>query len=506
MTNLEQSNIYRLLFDSAAEGLVVTDRNGIINLTNPQLDTMFGYERNALIGCPVEDLIPGSMRTSHREVRENFAHQPQKRSMGSGRDLRGLKKNGNEFPIEVSLNHLDIDGELFFLGLVTDISPRKKVEHQIQELNRTLEEKVEQRTAALRESQELYSLVSRNFPKGSINVLDADFICVFAEGVDLEQHATDPASLIGKSYLDRIPIGQRAEVEEVLQRVQQGEVCNLDVERNPDAIYNLNAVPLKSATGFTSRILVVERDITEEKRYALEITRSLEKERELNELKSRFVSMASHEFRTPLSTILSSAALAGKYAESGDKEKLERHHERIKSSVNHLTNILNDFLSLSKLEEGMVQCRPEPTALDDFFHTLRSEMQEITRNGQQVRLSVNVPENVVNVDPFMLKNTCINLISNAIKYSPEDSIVDVRVTGSNRHISIEVQDYGIGIPEDEQKNLFSRFFRARNATNIQGTGLGLNIIARYIDLMGAEIQFRSKEGQGTTFMLFIPIR
>lgn len=234
-----------------------------------------------------------------------------------------------------------------------------------------------------------------------------------------------------------------------------------------------------------------------------ELLRALDRERELSELKSRFVALASHEFRTPLSTILSSASLVKRYAEMGNTEKQDFHLEKIKMGVNHLTGILNDFLNLSKLEEGLVVSHPESFNLTDFTAEIADEMNGLTKPGQRILWTDRTDGRQVSLDRRILKNVLYNLVSNALKYSERD--VQCRTGFNSGWLEIEVRDHGIGIPESDQKHMFDRFFRAKNALHIQGTGLGLNIVRRYLDLLGGDITFVSREGEGTTFTVRLPI-
>lgn len=234
-----------------------------------------------------------------------------------------------------------------------------------------------------------------------------------------------------------------------------------------------------------------------------ELNLALAKEKELSELKSRFVSMASHEFRTPLSTIMSSASLISKYTEEAQNEKRQKHVNRIKSAVINLTGILNDFLSLSKIEEGKIEIGNTDVNLNELCNLVVDEVKGLLKNGQKIEQS-NTDNLVIHSDKRILKNVLFNLISNAIKYSEEDSKIFCRIFQEGEETHIEVQDYGIGIPENEQKYLFERFFRASNVETIQGTGLGLNIVKRYIELLGGKITFSSNLGEGTTFKIVLP--
>ncbi len=249
-----------------------------------------------------------------------------------------------------------------------------------------------------------------------------------------------------------------------------------------------------------NRLLSTNQQLKENE---LKLQESLDKEKELNELKSRFVSMASHEFRTPLSTILSSAQLIGRYTTEEQHPKREKHIGRIKSAVANLTGILNDFLSLSKLEEGKVEVGLSPINLTDLCQLIHDEVQGLLKPGQTI-CHEHTGEPIVNSDERILKNVLFNLVSNGIKYSGENSTITCRSEVSEESIKIDVKDEGIGIPEAEQKHLFNRFFRASNVETIQGTGLGLNIVKEYIELLGGSIDFESEEGAGSTFKIIIP--
>lgn len=230
---------------------------------------------------------------------------------------------------------------------------------------------------------------------------------------------------------------------------------------------------------------------------------ALVKEQELSGLKSRFVAMASHEFRTPLTAILSSVDLIGRYVKEEQQDKREKHIKRVKSSVRNLTGILNDLLSLEKLESNSVNYQPISINLETFMTEFLEEVKLLAKKDQPINLIQKGDPNI-QTDEHLLRNILNNLISNAIKYSPEGKEIDLITERENNMLTIKVKDRGIGIPEEDQKHMFSRFFRAGNATAIQGTGLGLTIVKRYLMLMNGEISFTSKSGEGTTFIVSIP--
>lgn len=229
-----------------------------------------------------------------------------------------------------------------------------------------------------------------------------------------------------------------------------------------------------------------------------DVSQALEKEKDLNQMKTRFVSMASHEFRTPLSSVQLSASLIEKYAEKPDQASIIKHTNKIKSSVQLLSSILNDFLSLEKLEVGKVNIKKESVDLTDMAQQIIEEMQLIAKQHQQIVHQHTGASTVFELDPHLMKNCIINLISNAIKYSGDHTTIDFNTFIEQDECVITVKDNGIGIPSEEQKNLFEPFFRANNTGSIPGTGLGLNIVKRYVMLMDGEVTLRSEENEGTT--------
>lgn len=233
----------------------------------------------------------------------------------------------------------------------------------------------------------------------------------------------------------------------------------------------------------------------------LELENALQKEKELGDLKTRFVSMASHEFRTPLTSILSSATLLEKYPKAEEQEKREQHIRRIKASVNHLTMILEEFLSVGKLESGHVEIHASTIELEPLFLDIKSDLVPYKKNNQRILLDFNGPETWV-TDESILRKILLNALSNALKFSNDS--VDLIVKEENSVLKIIIRDKGIGISDDDKKHLFERFFRGSNATVIPGTGLGLHLIDRYLELVNGQLKLESELNQGTQITLEIP--
>ena len=417
IVSIEKSDTYEAIFESCQEGILVVDRRGSIVIANKACYALFGYQGKEMTGMNVDALVPQPHRELHVKHREKYERKPGPRQMGKGRDLLGLKKNGDKFPVEISLNRVRINGVDHTIGFVIDITERKKIEE------------------ALKRSEEQ----------------------LIEYAAELEKRVT--------------------------QRTQ-------DLDRTIMALEKANAQ--------------LEEQVDIRKKAEEETLVALNRERELNELKSRFVSMASHEFRTPLSTILSSASLIEKYTQPGTEEKRRKHVGKIKSSINNLTDILNDFLSVSKLEEGKVDLNKEIIAVGNLLNDVKEEMMSIAKSGQQIQLVGSDAGCRLHTDKKILTNIIINLLSNAIKYSGPDTVVTIVLTEKDDHVMLQVVDQGMGIPEEEQKHLFERFFRASNALNINGTGLGLNIVKKYVDMLQGEISFESIPNQGTTFTINLP--
>lgn len=410
-TGLITNEAFREIFQSMSEGIIMVDTRGKIVVANPVAEQLFGYATDELTGLTLEELLPARYRGGHVNFRSAFNSNPYPRRMGAGRDLTALRRDGSEFPVEISLSFTKVKSELLVMAFISDISMRKKTED------------------ALKRSEEQ--------------------LIVYA-----------------------------AELEK-------------KVEMRTEALNN--------------SILKLEEEVIERKKAEEEVRKSLEKERELNELKTKFVSIASHEFRTPLSTVLSSASLINQYNERGESDKINKHVQRIKSSVNQLTGILNDFLSLGKLEEGKVDVVNETINPKEFLDEIKEEMNGILKEGQQIVLDCKMESSEIVCDARILRNILFNLITNASKYSDVNKSIYITCRDQQGSVLFEVQDEGIGIPEKDHKHMFDRFFRASNSGNVQGTGLGLNIVKRYIDLLQGSISFSSEYEKGTLFKVTIPI-
>lgn len=403
----QEKEKFEALFQFASMGILVANAGAEIILVNNFLLALFGYSnQHEITGKKIETLIPARYHHKHIHQRDHYIEDPKPRPMGLGKDLFAVKKDGTEFPVEISLSNYTTAEGSFTIAFVSDITKRKEYENgitlqkealainneKIEELNNELEEKVELRTKQL-----------------------------------------------------------------------QATMQELEVSKD-------------------------------------ELTKALSTEKDLSDLKSRFVSMASHEFRTPLSTILSSASLVAKYTETEEQEKRNKHILRIKSSVSNLTNLLDEFLSIGKIEDGKIIAHNIEFNIREMITALCSEMESIAKNKQQFNY-LHTGDEIIFSDSALLRNIITNLLSNAIKFSAEGSLIEVTANITNTAIVLTVKDNGIGISREDQEHLFERFFRGTNVTNIQGTGLGLHIVGKYIEILDGEIEFESELEKGTSFII-----
>lgn len=516
MSNTGDSALFKSMFDYATVGIVMVNTTGEIIKINPFANDIFGYSDNELIGQKIEVLIPDHARERHVGYRKGYTDQPVPRPMGIGRELAGLHKDGSTFPVEISLSFAIEKDQRVAIAFVSDTSVREEIlsslrqsEKQLQEYSDRLEQKVIERTykiaeseAKLREAQRMASLGYWEFDLTNKKLITSDVLREIFGLHDNED--VDEDAFLALIHPEDSNMAQDV-VQKVIQRGHRREYSYRIL--TPDGA-------LKYIQGYLERekdpakscvkIFGITQDVTAQKASEVKLAQALTKERELGELKSRFVSMASHEFRTPLTSIMSSTDIIGIHAERLGVNKFDRHLNRIKAQVDNLTSILNDFLSLEKLESGTLDFEPVPTNIPELLRLVVDETVTVKEERARILLS-HEGIATANIDPKLIRNILVNLLSNAVKYSPKGGTIDIRSHCNGKQFGMEVEDHGIGIPIQDQQAMFQRFFRASNAESIKGTGLGLNIVKRYLDIMDGTIFFNSEEGKGTTFVVDVPV-
>jgi signal transduction histidine kinase len=348
--------------------------------------------------------------------------------------------------------------------------------------------------------QRLRATIAPNFPNGVIGILNREMRYVLVDGKNSDLLVV---GMNGQKAFEDHYLQMSKEELAKLKTAFDGECVHCEAKAQ-SKIYNITAVPLIESGKKINEILCVLQNVTEQRQMEEDLINALAKEKELGELKSRFVTMASHEFRTPLSTILSSTFLLENYAgQNYDKEKLI-HTNRIRRAVNSLTMILNEFLSLEKLEENKVRVTCTDITIPDYIQDLIDEMSVAKRDGQTIEYRHSGAQSTARLDHQILWSIVTNLISNALKYSKSGDKIEVTSEINTDSVALTVTDSGIGIPADEHQYIFGRFYRARNAANIEGTGLGLHIVQKYVHLLKGSITFESELDRGTVFKTILP--
>lgn len=416
-----------------------------------------------------------------------------------------------------------VSGNDEVLAIVRDITERKQVEALLQQAYDELEIRVAQRTAQLSQANEqlrteiaerqraeeaLRASVATN--RALLDAIPDSIFHISKDGAIVNYKAAKDNNLplrdrpiVGKKVAQVFPI----EVAQPLMKGIEQALANGDIkifEYQMLVNDNLLDYEARIAISAEDQVMAIVRDITERKQAEADIRHALEKEKELHELKSRFVSMTSHEFRTPLTTILSSAELLQDYGSIWNEEKKLKHLQRIQIAVKHMTELLNDVLLIGKAEAGKLEFNPTPLNLVQFCRELVEEMQLAAENHTII---LHIGGECVNacMDEKLLRHIFTNLLSNAIKYSPSGATVKFEFVASQKVGIFRIQDQGIGIPQADIAQLFNSFHRASNVGTISGTGLGLAIVKKSVDLHNGDIFVKSAVDSGTTFVVKLPL-
>jgi PAS domain S-box-containing protein len=440
-----------------------------------------------------------------------------------------VKADGSTFWGELTIRYFEAEGQGYFLKRINDISLKKLTEEKLSEVEARCEAIFQHAAIGVilvnqnREivlannysetlfgyfnhelvGQKLDILIPNNLREKHVglqnNYMSHPTTRPMGVGLDLQAQRKDgslfPVEISLSFFKDNNQSYYVAFVNDATFKKKSEETL---IEKNQE-IKKFNEYLENEVVKRTEDLVKTMHQLEESKE---DLEKALVKERELGELKSRFVSMASHEFRTPLTTINSAASLIQKLSNTEDQEKREKYLTKIKSAIGNLTDILEEFLSVGKLEEGKIEARYDTFDLADLVEEIKTDLKPMLKIGQSVDYQHFGNKNVV-LDKSLLRKIIINLLSNSIKFSLENKQI-VIVTNVDKYIELSISDKGIGISDEDQKHLFDRFFRGANVTNIQGTGLGLHIVARYTELMNGEVELKSKLGEGTTIKLTFP--
>ena len=529
ITVREKEHFLQTLLNNMSDGIAACDREGKITQFNPACKKLFGLPQRSL---------PTEQWSKHYRV-----YYPDGKTLLKTEDIPLVRAFNEESLRNYEITTITESGKLYHLSanggpiidaegnkigavvVLHDISDRKRAENAIHELNEELERRVRQRTQELQASNQALAAenierqkaeaslrVSVATNKAILNAIPDLIFCVDRQGVFSSFDAVNAddfcwistSEFLGKSINKVFPSELASVITNSITstfttKELQIVECQLPTQ---DRVYSYE---VRSVVFQDTQVMAIVRDVTKRKQAEEDIRQAIEREKKLSELKSRFVTMASHEFRTPLTSIMSSSELLEHYSSKWTEAKKLTHLHRIQNSVKHMTSLLNDVLLLGKADAGKLKLEPTQINLSEFCGELVEEIQ-LTSETHQIMFQVQHCHEELSVcmDQKLLRHIVSNLLSNAIKYSPDSDRVIFDLICQSRQAIFKVQDFGIGIPVKEQDRLFDSFHRADNVGSIPGTGLGLPIVKRSVDLHGGTIAIESQVGTGTTFTVTLP--
>ncbi len=499
--SLEMAQILNLkenALDATLNGITITDaskKGHPIVYVNNAFEKLTGYNEAEILGRNCSFLQKGSFKDKGFRI--------MLKSMALGKkcqvQVKNFKKNGDMFWNEVSINPIkDKDGKItHFVGIHNDISLRKRSEEEIRHFLRIFDESL----------NEIFV-----FDVISLNFTHVNYGGIRNTGYSLKElKALKTTQLFVSSNDEEF----RSQLNSILSKNQEKLIYESQIRRKDGTLYPVE-LHLQASTLRNKQVVVaIVLDITERRNYTKDLEKkvrdrtkelklALVKEKELNELKTKFLSMVSHEFKTPLSTILTSATLVGKYTDTEQQEKREKHLKTIMSGVHRLTDILNDFLSIERIEKGKQFYKYTNFSLSKVVNQVLYNANMLLKTGQQINYPMNIEDITICQDERILTLILTNLIYNSIKYSPENTEIVLKIELLTKSIRFHIIDQGIGIPEKDQKYIFNRYFRADNVLLTQGTGIGLNIVQSHVINLGGTISFNSEENKGSEFVVELP--
>ena len=474
------------------EALIASANDAVVTITedsrivdwNRAAERMFGWSRAEAVGQAITDLlVPPEQRAHHLAGIERYLADGSSRMFGRPMETHALHRDGRRFDVELSVWPVRTGGRHTFSSFIRDISRRKAAEK------------------ALADSEAKYRQVVENVSEG-ILVTSGGKI-VYANPKALALTGFDESTAMSRPFLEFIHPEDR-------ERVLGNHLKRLRGEPAEDR-YQFRVITTAgevrwveiSGVAFewqgTAATLNFLSDVTKRREAEDEIRESLARERELSELKSRFVAVASHEFRTPLAAILSSIELLDDYGPRLSEADRREVVGLVKSAVGRMNGMVEQVLLTSRLEAGQFAFEPRPQPLPELLVQVVAELEQAQAHAERISLRCEGVDEPRLVDVRLVRHVLVNLLGNALKYSPTDKPIACTLTGDGEDVRLEVADEGIGIPAEDLPRLFERFHRGTNVGNVQGTGIGLHVVRDCVQLHGGDVAVDSAPGRGTVF-------
>ncbi|MEL6670885.1 MAG: PAS domain S-box protein [Bacteroidota bacterium] len=502
----EQRN--RAIVETVPDGMLILNEDGEIEEYVSDLEGFGSFPSPEMLPQPIELCFPTDVASAYlsaiEEVRSGWA---------TAKFDYPLLSHDKKVFFEAKVRAY---GENRYLTFISDITDRKKIEDDIRRFNSVLEQRVELRTRelnetneALKESEEKYRLISENMSdlitRNTLNG-EVEYVSPSVEGIlGMSVAEATGMNVFGLIHEEDLLYAQEMSSTAVLNEQENITMAYRYRKKDGDYVWLETVLKgIKDKAGQITHIQTASRDISERKKAEETMRDALRKERELNELRNKFVSMASHQFRTPLAVIHSNMQLLEMKISRDEDEKLDRILHRMKTETSRLTELMDDVLILGKVNARRVTWQPERVELKGLIQEIVNNQYLNRPDKRKVDFRISGREYPVYVDPRLIEHALINLLSNAFKYSPNAPNPILSVRFEEEQVKLLIQDFGVGVPASDQANLFSSFYRAGNTQEFPGTGLGLVIAQEFVELNHGNIQFESEEGVGSTFTITLP--